>query len=143
MKPFALDTVLSYRQRLEDTAKNNLAKALLALQQAEERYNNEQHSYRQLLSQIDMAQQEGINITDLIRLEEHLAFIKNRVAGFKAELQKKEAEVAKIRQELLDKSRERQVMDKLREKQNLAYKQHLDKKEAANLDEIAIIFHNK
>ena len=34
-------------------------------------------------------------------------------------------------------------MEKLKEKQNQSWKEHLEKKEAALLDEIAIIFHEK
>jgi len=43
----------------------------------------------------------------------------------------------------MKKAKDRQVMEKLKERQNADWQQYLNKKEAAMLDEIAIIFHNK
>ncbi len=68
---------------------------------------------------------------------------KNRIAELKKQLAKRKQQVTVCQNELLKKSRERQVMKKLKEKQNTAWKQYLNKKEAAMLDEIAIIYHNK
>jgi flagellar FliJ protein len=143
MKPFALDTVLSYRQRLEDIATNNLIKARQLQQAVETKLSSHQEEYRELITRRERVHHEGINITELISLEDHISFTKKKITELELELNKKRDHVARTRKELLRKSRERQVMDKLKERQNAAWKQHLNKKEAAVLDEIAIIFHNK
>jgi flagellar FliJ protein len=44
---------------------------------------------------------------------------------------------------LIKRSKERKVMEKLKTRQNQAWRAHLDKKEAAMLDEIAVIFHER
>lgn len=143
MKPFALDTVLSYRQRLEDIAKNSLAQASLAEQAVLNRLSEQQGIYRSLVATIEQLQQHGVNITDLIHHEDHLNLVRSRVTELETELKKKRDDVARVRRELLKKTRERQVMEKLKERQNSAWKHYLNKKEAAILDEIAIIYHNK
>lgn len=143
MKPFALDTVLSYRQRLEDIAKNNLAQARIVENEVQIQLTEQQENYRTLVTRIEQEQQQGVNIIDLISHEEHLDYIKTKIAELEKDLQKKRDHVARTRKELLKKARDRQVMEKLKERQNADWKQYLNKKEAAILDEIAIIYHNK
>ncbi len=143
MKPFTLDTVLSYRQRLEDIATNNLIKAKQLEQSVQTKLSGLQNEYRELIARRERVQQEGVIITELISLEDHISFAKKKITELEVELTKKRDHVARTRKELLRKSRERQVMEKLKEQQNAAWKEHLNKKEASVLDEIAIIFHNK
>ncbi len=143
MKPFALDTVLSYRQRLEDIAKNNLAQARIVENETALKLAEEQESYLSLVKMIERVQQQGVSIIDLITHEEHLEFVKMRVVELEKELEQKKDHVARTRKELLKKARERQVLEKLKERQNADWKHYLNKKEAAMLDEIAIIYHNK
>lgn len=143
MKPFSLQTVLSYRQRLEDIAVNTLAEAKQAEQQTKVRLAEQQKVYDSLVALIDRIQNEGVSINDLIHQEDHLTFVKVKIKELETELTERQNTVAKRQEELLQKSRDRQVMDKLKERQNSAYRQYLNKKEAAILDEIAIIYHNK
>lgn len=143
MKPFTLNTVLNYRQQLEDIAKNKLAEARLRERKIRVRREEQQQKYTSVISTIDKKQLVGIDINELIRLEEHLIFIKNTINELNVQIAEREKEVAACQNELLKKSRDRQIMEKLKEQQNTAWKQYLNKKEAAMLDEIAIIFHNK
>lgn len=143
MKPFGLDTVLHYRQRLEDIAKNNLAQARKNEELARSELNSRQEEYRNQQQAIERVQQEGVNILDLITLEEQLLFLKGEIVTLEKELKKKREHVARTRKELVKRAKERQIMEKLRDRQNSDWRQYLSKKEAAILDEIAIIFHNK
>ncbi len=143
MKPFTLNTVLNYRQQLEDIAKNKLAEARLRERKIRVRREEQQQKYTSVISTITKQQLVGIDINELIRLEEHLIFIKNTINELNVQIAEREKEVVACQNELLKKSRDRQIMEKLKERQNAAWKQYLNKKEAAMLDEIAIIFHNK
>lgn len=143
MKPFALDTVLSYRQRLEDIAKNNLAQARLAEHEAQTQLADQQERYRSLVATIEQVQRQGVNILELITHEEHLDFIKRSITELEKDLKKKREHVVRVRNDLMKKARDRQVMEKLKERQNADWQQYLNKKEAAMLDEIAIIHHNR
>lgn len=143
MKPFSLDTVLDFRQQLEDIAKNKLAEARLFEAEVKVQLEEQHNNHLAVVTEIDRVQTEGVDINELIRLEEHRIIIKDRITELKKQLDLREQQVAAAQKELLKKSRDRQVMEKLKEKQNSAWKHYLNKKEAAMIDEIAIIYHNK
>ena len=143
MKPFSLDTVLNYRKRLEDIAKNRLFEAQSELHKVQEKLTQEETSYAELIITLERRQTEGMEILDLIRYEDQILFTKNRIIAIKKTLAEKISRVAAEREHLIQRSKERKIMEKLKEKQNASWREHLDKKEAALLDEIAIIFHDK
>ncbi len=143
MKPFSLHAVLSYKERLEDIAKNRLVKAILAEQQAMARLTEQQQLYADLVSFTAERQNEGMAIIELISAEEHILYVKGRIQTLQIELSKRHEKVESERESLLKRSKEKQAMEKLKEKQNAAYQHYLNKKEAALLDEIAIIYHDK
>lgn len=143
MKPFSLETVLKYRKRLEDIAKNRLHEAQTAMQMVRERLETEEQLYADLMATVDRRQFEGIDILDLIRYEEQIQFSKNRIAAIRKTLEEKTARVVEEREILIRRSKERKVMEKLKTRQNQAWRDHLGKKEAAMLDEIAVIFHER
>lgn len=143
MKPFTLDTVLQYRERLENLAQEALSKARREEDQVKQALDRQTEEYERLKTYIDRIQREGVTITELIGKEEHLAYIREGIKALQAELGKKQQGVKKAHRMLVEKSRDRQVMEKLKEKQNSAWKQYLNKKEAAILDEMAIMFHDR
>jgi len=103
----------------------------------------EENGYAHLLVTLERLQTEGIDILDLIRYEDQILFTKNRIISIKKTLSEKIARVANEREHLIQRSKERKIMEKLKEKQNQSWQEYLNKKEAALLDEIAIIFHDK
>lgn len=143
MKPFSLDTVLKYRKRLEDIAKNRLHEAQTARQMVQDRLAAEEQEYAGLLATLDRRQFEGIDILELIRYEEQIMFSKNRIAAIRKTLDDKIARVVEARELLIRRSKERNVMEKLKTRQNQAWQNYLDKKEAAMLDEIAVLYHER
>ena len=143
MKPFSLDTVLKYRKRLEDIAKNRLHEAQTARQMVQDRLAAEEQEYAGLLATLDRRQFEGIDILELIRYEEQIMFSKNRIAAIRKTLEEKTARVVEARELLIRRSKERKVMEKLKTRQNQAWQDYLGKKEAAMLDEIAVIYHER
>ena len=68
---------------------------------------------------------------------------KSELETLKKILIEKEANVLRERENTIKRSKERKVMEKLKEKQNATWQQYLNKKEAALLDEIAVIFHER
>ena len=143
MKPFGLDTVLEYRQRLEDIAKNTLAQARQQEQEIQQRLQTEQNECLALIAAIERSQQQGVQILELIRQEELLTYRKTQLKELEKEHRRRQERVARARKELLQKAQERQVLEKLKEKQDAEWRHHLNKKEAAMLDEIALIFRNR
>jgi len=143
MKPFSLDTVLKYRVQLEKIAKNRLyaaekkrAEALLQLQQKET-------VCKTLINDLARLQSQGIDVVEMIRYEERIDVEKNELDILRITLAEKEEKVLRERENTIKRSKDRKVMEKLKEKQNAAWQHYLNKKEAALLDEIAVIFHQR
>jgi len=143
VKPFGLQTVLDYRKRLEDSAQHKLIEAKTVYRKIEEKYLLEQQRLAENLAERDRREQEGINIMELIRYEEHTERLTANIEAIGKTLQEKALLVKQAQEHLLKRAREKQVLEKLKEKQNLAWRNYLEKNEALMLDEIAIIRHER
>jgi len=141
MKPFSLETVLNYRQRLEDIAHNRFFKAEQTRAIVKQKLNQEQNKLGQLIEKSVQLQARGVTITELIRYETSIVQNEENIISIKKNLDEKTMLMHKERENLIQRSRDRQIMERLKEQQNHAWKEYLNKKEAAMLDEIAIIRH--
>jgi flagellar protein FliJ len=141
MKPFTLHSVLKYRRQLEDGARQHLFEALEA-QAARQRQLGLADQELDELYALEMRSMEtGVTPDRLALFEHRIDLIRKRRTTLQEELEKQTEQVRLRRRQLLAASKERRVMEKLRDNQNLAYQRHIDKKEAAMLDEIAVLFH--
>jgi flagellar FliJ protein len=141
MKPFNLQTVLDYRKRLEDIAQHRLIEAKNVEEIIKKKLNDEINALELFINETEALQAQGIGITELIRYEERISAQKHNILAIKKNLSEKSEFVLKEQQHLLLRCKERQIMERLKETQNLAWKGYLDKKEAAMLDEIATTRH--
>lgn len=141
MPPFTLDAVLNYRKIQEDIAQYRYAEANRLRAAVSSRLDDELALLAGVLSEREERQRHGVAIIQLLFYEERITYLEATVAAMRKTLAEKEALVNLERENLLQKSRERQVMEKLRDQQNKAWREHLNKKEAAMFDEIAVIRH--
>ena len=135
MFKFKLQQVLNYRTQLEDQAKMALGRAQADLA-AHQKHVDELQG--ELAIQAGKGYNEGIRTVDerwmqdnyIRRLKEDLA---------KAQMRREEAEmlVHRCRSELMRKSQDRQLLDKLRDKQRERFDHEEDQKEQYALDEMA------
>lgn len=96
-----------------------------------------------IINECEQRQVEGIEITRLIQYEEKIVTIKSNILAIEKNLEEKIKLVQQAQVKLLEKSQEHQVMKRLKHEQNASWQQHLNKKEAAMLDEVAIMRHGK
>ena len=141
MKPFSLQTVLDYRKRLEDIAQHRFIEAKKIQETIQNKLNEEVQSLALFVDEIEKLQAEGIGITELMRFEERITARKSNIQAIKKNLTEKSALVKKEQHNLIERSKERQILDQLKDTQNRAWKAYLNKKEAAMLDEIATTRH--
>lgn len=141
MKPFSLQTVLNYRKRLEDIAQYRFIEAKKIQETIQNKLNEEVQSLALFIDEIEKLQAEGIGITELMRFEERITARKSNIQAIKKNLTEKSALVKKEQHNLIERSKERQILDQLKDTQNSAWKAYLNKKEAAMLDEIATTRH--
>ncbi len=143
MKPFSLGTVLKYRKRLEDEAAGIYTRSRLELQQAIATFNRAVDIREQLILKLEEKQRLGIDASELARFDTHLSYQKSKIDKLEDTVKKKR-KISKTNQEiLLNKTKERKILETLKENQNEAWKHHINKKETAMLDEIAVIFHDR
>ena len=115
MKPFSLHTVLKHRKRLEDTARQKLIDARSVLQKIEERFLNEQQHLEATRGEQKRKEEEGIEVMELIRYEDHVQRLESNLAAIEKMLHEKAELVKQAQSQNLKPTQERQVLDKLKE----------------------------
>ena len=142
MKPFNLDTVLDHRKRLEDIATHRLVEAKLQQKRVEQKLDEGNKHLTALIKKTALLQNEPISILDLINYENRILYLKKNIDAVKKKLHEKTETTLKEQQNLIEKSKDRQIMANLKEQQNRTWRNYLNKKEVAMLDEIATIRNN-
>lgn len=143
MKPFELEAILKYRKRLKDIAQNKFEEAKNQHRSAKAEFEKMQNESSLLVEKLSHLQIRGISIQEHILFATRIEYLKAELKLLEEELTKKQAIVIQERNFLLKKSKEERVMEKLKEKRNKEWFRFLDKKEAAMLDEIAVLHHKK
>jgi len=142
LKPFTMDSVLTYRQQLEDAARQELFRALeqkAGLRRQLRRVEDELTTLYRNLEQ----ERKATTAQRLIMYERRIHIVRERLARLEEEMDRQQERVRQRRRHLLKASQERKVLEKLREQQNRNYRNHLNRKEAQMLDEIAVLFHER
>ena len=143
MKPFSMHAVLGYRRRTEDTARQQLYQALEVEARLREALSQTQAEMVELIAGLNRDREQGTTVDRLLLYEYTLDLIKQQIAARRSDLEKHQVQVAMKRQQLIKASKDRKIMEKLQEQQNAAYKSFLEKKELAQLDEIAVLSHGR
>ncbi len=142
MKPFSLENVLTYRKRLEDIAQYRFVEAKKIHQQVQQKLSEENNILAELSRRSEHLQFAGVDITELIRYEERILQVKENIKAITKTLTEKAEIVSREHQNLINRANERQIMERLKERQNKAWTTFLNKKETIMLDEIAILRHD-
>lgn len=137
-KRFELQQVLSYRTEVEKLRSQEYASAKHDLDAASTRLQQGQQEAEQLAQEFCGRQQEIDSIYEMqlyadffARKREELKVQQERVALLDRVLEDR-------RSELLEASKEKKVMERLKEKQNQAFRREQNHKDDLQLDEIAI-----
>ena len=139
MKPFELEAVIKYRKRLKDIAINKFEEAKKQFDTARSILAETKQNRETLITALVDMQRQGMDIQDHIRYETCIDFLSEEIKRLETELNRKQDAVVRARANLMKKSKDEKVMEKLKEKQNAEWRQFLEKKEAAMLDEIAVL----
>ena len=143
MKPFSMHAVLKFRKQLEDNARQQLYQALELEARLLEATMQTEEALSALSRDAQHDKEQGTSIDRLLLFEYSIDLVKQQLEEQKSELEKQRVQVSIKRQQLVKASKDRKVMDKLKEQQNAAYAKFLDKKEMAMLDEIAVLSHER
>lgn len=143
MKPFRLHTVLNYRQRIQDRAQERLVRAKEKQESVESQIEREQDRLREMCRDFERRKSQGMSVGEILVCQNHIRHIRDRLAQLERDLQAARDEVVSREKELNRASREKKLLEKLKEKQDHRYVQFLEDKEKKELDEIAVLFHKR
>jgi flagellar protein FliJ len=143
MKPFTMHAVLKYRQQLEDVARQNMHRALQQAARLQEALFRSEEELAGLHQDLQQESAQGTTADRLLLYERRMQLVQNEITRRQKDFDKHQLMVTKKRQQLVKASKDRKIMEKLQEQQNATFRKSLARKEAAMLDEIAVLSHGR
>ncbi len=140
MFKFRLQSVLKYRQFLEDMKKSELASAQAEYQKQVEREHyltGLRLKYRETLR--EESQRQDIDINKLTFIQSYILELEYQIALQKRRVQQAYEAVVKKQEELVEARRAKEVMVKAREKAFRKYQQEENLREQKILDDVASV----
>lgn len=135
---FKLQSVLNYRTSLEEQARQKLAASLQQKTLLEEQRQQQQRAVQQLDAELKERQKDGLTVAEIDLFEAQIRHRRRLLNEMQLRLQQMEREILGQRETLLQVARDKQVIEKLKEKQESAYRRELTRKERDILDEISL-----
>ncbi|WP_457573020.1 flagellar export protein FliJ [Desulfolithobacter sp.] len=143
MKPFSMEPVLKYRQQREDRARQRFIAAQKEEASQRQELERVEEVLRSLFGELEKERRRGTTPDMLALFENRIHLVQEDIKKLKQEVRAATERVNRERKRLVKAQQERKVLEKLKEHQNRAYQGYLKKKEAALLDEIAVLFHER
>lgn len=137
-KKFKLQSVLNYRQSLENQAQQVLTTSLQRRSELEDELQRQRALFQQHDAALTARQRDGLTIAEMELFEIPIQHCRRLIAQFQQELAQLDRQIVGEREELLGMARDRQVMEKLKDKQEAEYRKELSRKEREILDEISL-----
>ena len=135
---FKLEAVLNYRRSLTEQAQERLGHSLQSKARLEATLEQGQNALRQLDEQLKERQREGLSVAEIDLFEGQILHRRRQLRHWQQQLQELESQILAERQELLQAKTDLQVMEKLKEKKQAAYRQKLSRQERNLLDEVSL-----
>ncbi|MCD6526686.1 MAG: flagellar export protein FliJ [Desulfuromonas sp.] len=143
MKPFKLQVVLEHRQRLEDQARQGLANAVQQERQVVVEIAQHTQELAETSRDYEQRQLQGMDAREFILYENQLNHKRQLLIDLEKKLHTTQQQVLASRKALGDASRDKKLLEKLKEKKAIEEKQKLQRLEMAQLDEVAIMFRDE
>nr|WP_320113764.1 flagellar export protein FliJ [uncultured Desulfuromonas sp.] len=143
MKPFKLQVVLDHRQRLVDQARQHLAKALQEEKKAVEALTQCRHQLDLVGAEYEIRQQQGMQAHEFMLYENQLNHQRQRLETLEQQVAQARQHSVTCRKALEEASRDKKLLEKVKEKQQHAEMKEQQRREMAEIDEIAIMFRDE
>ncbi len=140
---FRLERVRALRERGEDLAKQELAGALSRREDCEDLLRATSEQLDGARDRQRAAASTAISATDLIARQRYLERVEQARRAGEEDLDRHEAEVEARREALRHAARERQALERLKERRRVDHARELARVEGATLDEIALGLHRR
>jgi flagellar protein FliJ len=140
---FRLERVRALRERFEDQAREELAASLSVRLRGEAMLRAASDTYAQ--AQETRRRTAGVDVSgqDLLASQAYVERTSRLRHAAELELDRRDAEVDARRTALVAASRDRQVLERLKERRAADHKRETERVEAGLLDEMAIVSHRR
>lgn len=135
---FKLQSVLNYRQSLEDQAQQVLTASLKQRTGLENQLEQQHVALRNHDEELKRRQQDGLTVAEIDLFEAQIQHCRRLIKDLGSRINQLDARIQSERDVLLHAARDRQVMEKLKDKQESEYRLELSRKERVMLDEISL-----
>lgn len=137
-KKFKFQSVLNYRQILEEQARQALTSSLQEKSELEAELKRHYERLQQHDAELRERQQDRLTIAEMELFEVSIQHGGKLMAQLQQQPAFLDRRIVAEREKLLAKARDRQVMEKLKKKQDAEYLKELNRKEREMLDEISL-----
>jgi flagellar protein FliJ len=135
---FKLQSVLNYRQSLEDQAQQVLTASLQSHKSLESKFQQQVDSFNDYDRELKLRQQEGLTVAEMDLYESQIHHCRRMMVDLQQKLDQLNRQINEDRNALQQAARDRQIMEKLKDKQDEEYRQELSRQERIMLDEISL-----
>ncbi len=140
---FKLEPVLNHRRLIEETLQKDLAILKISLIYENERLITYEESRIQLLEELQQIQKKGTTISDILLYLPFIEQVSKDIVRQKKRVLELEIKVEHNRKDLLEATKKKKALQKLKEKAFKTYNQKLIKNEQDFLNEVAVSQFNR
>jgi len=138
---FKLQPVLNYKSQIENMKKNDFGKAIKELEVEKQKLSKLENVKEKYIQDIGNESQGNLDISKMKEYNSFLSHMRSKIAIQSESVQEAETEVDNRREVLVHSMKERQILDKLREKHFSRFIIEENLKEQQKTDEAASYKH--
>lgn len=135
---FELQQVLNYRREIERVRKQEFASAKMQLEEANEQLRREEECVEGLAEEFRSRQQEMSSIDEMRMYANYFVRKKDEIRSRKEQVESLGDALNDCRETLLDATKDKKVLESLKEKKAKQFRQKIDQKEREFMDELSI-----
>jgi flagellar FliJ protein len=139
----SLEPVLKHRKRIEENLQKELAGLEKSLAVEKQKLLGYRSSIRELSAELKQRQKKGLPISDISLYLGFLRQLSMNITAQEKNVSEVGTRVELKRHDLIEATKRKKTLEKLKEKQMRAHKEALQKKDQAFLDEMGIHHFNK
>ena len=143
MHRFKLEALLNHRRHQEEICQKELARAERQLSEEQDKLRQQKREKHDNIQKLQAKQKEISNPSDIILSVNYLQQLSQHIVIQKKCVREATRKVNQRRQELIINMKKRKTLEKLKEKDWLAYQKKMMQKERKLMDEVAATRHTR
>jgi flagellar FliJ protein len=137
MHRFTLEALLNHRRHQEEVGQKELSQSKRLLADEKGKLRRLEIEKRDNIEDLQIKQKEKINVSDIILTVNYIQQLSEKIAEQTQCVQKANQTVNQKRDELITIVKKRKALEKLKEKERLAYQQKMMQNERKFMDDVA------